>query len=95
MDRELCQGREARLHGDGRERWVDSGREVVECDFLDVRGNARRTPVRIGKRLQIGDEQRLAAATLKRDARTQRACVVAEAAHAKGRSISSDPANQR
>ena len=65
----LSQRREARLHRDRGERWIDSGREVVERDFFYVRGDVRRTPARIGERLQIGDEQCLAAATLQGDAR--------------------------
>jgi hypothetical protein len=63
---------------------VNPSSQVVECYFLNMRGNVRGATTHVGERLQVGDEQRLRALALEDDASAERAGVVPKVERACG-----------
>jgi hypothetical protein len=66
------------LYGDCGLRGVYSDGQVIKGDLHHVLRNPRGTPARIGKRLEVGDQQRLRTLALDGQSRAQRAGVVPE-----------------
>jgi hypothetical protein len=91
QDRQLREGRQPRLDGDGRARRIDPDRQVVQGHFLDVPGDLHGLVSHVGERLRVGDEQRLRAPALEGKPGTQRTGVMAEMERAGGAISGQDP----